>query len=203
MLALILAAAPCLSPGDRTPGWKQVALPMEAPHLAAPPGVPQFRSGERLTVFDDEVGLYRAGQAVGGSTDFEVALAPGAHSLTVVFREPLRGAKVDVTSWGMTLVHEKRVAGRSLTVEWGPAEVPRVWVRVHQHLREPPVLMEVHVTRSVWPSQLGLPAPFDAAGSLFYLQPDAAPVPLCESPGQPMEVRGEALLLARQPALLR
>jgi hypothetical protein len=197
MLALLLAAAPCIEVTDRVPGWKQVPLPAEAPHLAAPPSFSQFRSGERFTIIDEQVGLYRTGSANGGSTDFELPLGTGAQSVTLVFREPLRGAKVDVTSWDMTLVHEKRIAGTQLSFEWGTRDVSRVWVRVHQHLREPPVLMEVRVVRSVLPQQLGLPAPFNAVDSLFYFQPDAAPVRLCEAGAQPLTVRAEKLLLAK------
>jgi hypothetical protein len=197
MLALLLAAAPCIDVTDGVPGWKQVALPAEAPHLAAPPALSQFRSGERVTVIDEQTGLYRTGVANGGSTDFELPLATGSHSVTLVFREPLRGAKVDVTSWDMTLVHEKRVAGTQLSFEWGGREVPRLWVRVHQHLREPPVLMEVRVVRSVWPQQLGLPGRFFASKSLFFFQPDAAPVRLCEAAEQMQIVRADQLALAR------
>lgn len=191
--ALLLAAAPCFEFEARTPGWKQVPVPADAPHLAAPPSLSQFRSDERFTFVEHETGLFANGQVSGGATDFELVLPSGTKAVTVVFGQSLRGAKVDVTSFGMTLVHEKRVGGDRLSFAWGPSGVSRVFVRVHQHLREPPVLMEKRVEREVFASELGLSAKWLAPGTLSFFQPDDTPVRLCEAPAQSLRVSDTAL----------
>ena len=127
----VLAAGPCFELKEPTAGWKRLELPSETSRLAAFDDVPQFRSGERVKIVERDAGLYRAGQAVGGSTEFELELPSGTQRVTVRFKESLRGAKVDVTSWGMNIVNEQRVRGEQLSFSWGATDVSRVWVRVH------------------------------------------------------------------------
>jgi hypothetical protein len=190
----VLAAGPCFEVKEATAGWKRIELTSPTSRLAAFDDVPQFRSGERVKIVDRETGLYRAGQAIGGSTEFELDLPAGAQAVTVKFKESLRGAKVDVTSWGMNLVNEQRVRGDQLSFSWGATDVNRVWVRVHQHLREPPVVMEVEVERLVLPAQLGLPSSFSTPHSLYFFQAEPGQrVMLCEDPNRRLQVTREAV----------
>jgi len=117
----VLAAGPCFEVKEATAGWKRIELTSPTSQLSAFDDVPQFRSGERVKIVDRETGLYRAGQAIGGSTEFELELPSGAQAVTVKFKESLRGAKVDVTSWGMNLVNEQRVRGEQLGFAGGGA----------------------------------------------------------------------------------
>jgi hypothetical protein len=193
LLTSLLLAAPCFVPEDATPGWKQAALPREAPALAAPAGVPQFRSGEWLAVVDDRSELYLAGvPALPGSTRFDFELGAGGRSLELRFEQPLRGAKVDVSAWGpsgpMTLLHEQRVGASTLTLAWGANDVESVSVRVHQHLREPPVVRGLRSVRRLRASALPLGPPFKLARSLYYLQPPGQPVRLCQEPDRSLEL---------------
>lgn len=190
----VLAAGPCFELKEPTAGWKRVELPSETSRLSAVDDVPQFRSGERVKIVERDSGLYRAGQAVGGSTEFELELPSGTQRVTVRFKDSLRGAKVDVTSWGMNIVNEQRVRGEQLSFSWGATDVSRVWVRVHQHLREPPVLMEVEAERLVLPAQLGLPSTFATPRSLYFFQAEPGQrVMLCDDANQRLQVTREAV----------
>lgn len=194
VLLAVLATGPCFDLKEPTAGWKRIELPSASSRLAAFDNLPQFRSGERVTIVERETGLYRAGQKIGGSTEFELELPPDTQAATVRFKESLRGAKVDVTSWGMSLVHEQRVRGEQVSFSWGASEVNRVWVRVHQHLREPPVLMELEVERRVLPAQLGLPVAFAAPRSLYFFQAEPGQrVLICDEPSWRLAVTREAL----------
>ncbi|MBL8954097.1 MAG: hypothetical protein JNK82_25195 [Myxococcaceae bacterium] len=191
----VLSADPaCFVPRDATPGWKQVTLPANAPALAAPEGVPQFRSGQDVEVVDVHPGLWLSGSHYSpGLTRFTLKPGDGACSLSVVFKERLRGAKVDVEAWGpggnMTLVHEERVAGTKLEVGWGNPGVREVYVTVHDHLRDAPVLQEWSSRCVVNASSLPVSDAYRLRGSLYYLQPaQNVVVPLCNKPEVHMRV---------------
>ena len=188
LLAVLLTAAPCYQPNDATPGWKQVALPDDARSLAASGTVDQFRSEAWVTVVDDRSEQYLAGEHVfGGLTTFDFALGEGGQSLELHFERPLRGAKVDVSAWGpagtMTLMHEQRVGGDKLSLTWSVNDVRSVTVRVHEHLRESPVVSAFKSVRRVPASTLSDSPAFKLPRSLYYLQPLGPAVLLCEDPG--------------------
>lgn len=189
LVAMWLAAAPCFTPNDATPGWKQVALPDEARSLAAPVGVEQFRSDEWVTVVDERSELFLAGEhRAPGRTSFDFALGEGGRSLEVHFERPLRGAKVDVTAWGpvgtMTLMHEERVGGATLALAWGLNDVREVTVRVHDHLRQAPVVRRLRTVRRLAATALHESPAFKLTHSLYYRQPVGPAVTLCEEPAR-------------------
>src|SRR4051794_8949565 len=136
LMVALAAEAQCFVPRETSPGWKQVALPPDGPALAAPEGVEQFRSDELVEVVDDRPGAYLAGTAhYTGRTEFSFTPPNGACVLEASFKEPLRGAKVDVSGWGsggtISLMREDRVAGRTVRVNWGDNGVRSVTVVVH------------------------------------------------------------------------
>jgi hypothetical protein len=200
----LLAATPCYLPNDATPGWKQVALPDDARSLAAPVNVEQFRTDELVSIVDDRSELYLAGESVfPGRTSFEFVLGEGGRSLEVRFDHPLRGAKVDVTAWApggtMTLMHEQRVGGERLPLTWGTNDVRSVTVRVHEHLREPPVVRSYRAVRVVAGTSVHPSPAFGLPRSLYYRQPVGAPVLLCDEPGRELTVPPGAPALNARP----
>jgi hypothetical protein len=155
----LLAAAPCFEPTDATPGWKIVALPPEAPALAAVGEIEQFRGGEQAMVVEEVKSAYRLpSRDLPGVSRFDFELRKDSRTLTVVFTEALRGAKVDVLAQGnngpMQLMREVRVAGPELTLSWQDNEVWLVSIRVHDHLRRQPIVQSWKNVRHVSPSQL-------------------------------------------------
>jgi hypothetical protein len=185
----VVVAATCFAPNDAAPGWKQVALPDDARALAAPEGVAQFRSDEWVTVVDERSELFLSGaESFGGRTSFELTLGEGGRSLEVHFERPLRGAKVDVTAWGpmgaMTLMNEQRVGGATLALTWGANDVRVVTVRVHEHLRERPVVRAYRSVRQAPAATLHDSPAFRLPRSLYYLQPVGPLVTLCDEPGR-------------------
>lgn len=188
LIALLLTAAPCFLPDDASPGWKQVALPDDARSLSAPANIDQFRSDGWVTIVDERSEQYLAGEKVfPGRTLFVFPTGEGATSFEVRFTRPLRGAKVDVIAWGaageMTLMHEQRVGGDTLSLTWGAAGVRNLTVRVHEHLRESPVVHGYRAVRRVPASTLNDSPAFRLPRSLYYLQPNGPAVTLCEDPG--------------------
>ena len=205
-LALMIhAAAPrCFVANDASPGWKQVTLPSDAVGLAAPDDVDQFRSNEPVTLFESRSSVYLTGRDDGvGVTAFDFHLGDGGRSLEVTFSEPLRGAKVDVTAtsdrgW-MSLMEERRQGGSKLTLSWGENNVTRVTVRVHQHLRKPPVLYAWHSVRRLPIAKLSMSEAFRLERSLYYRQPVGPPVLLCNDPGRELRLRTEVELFNERP----
>ncbi len=199
-VAMLLAADPaCFVPKDASPGWKQVTLPANAPALAAPEGVPQFRTDQPVEVVDHHPGVFLAGSHyTPGLTRFTLVPAEGACTLEVVFRDRLRGAKVDVEAWGpagtMSLLHEERVPGTRLEVRWGDPGVREVYVTVHDHLRDSPVLAQWTSTCTVNASSLPVSDAYRLRRSLYYLQPSMHElVPLCNKPEVRMRVSSNNL----------
>ena len=46
MLTALLLGQVCFTPSDARPGWKRALIPDDAPRLAAPDGIDQYRSAE-------------------------------------------------------------------------------------------------------------------------------------------------------------
>jgi hypothetical protein len=193
-LLVALTAAPCFLADDPSPGWKQVILPNDAPSLAAPAAVEQFRSEGMVTIVDERAEIFLAGERTwAGPVVFDLELGAGGRSLEVQFVQPLRGAKVDVTARGpsgtMTLLREQRVGADTLKLTWGTNEVERVSIRVHSHLRKEPIVRSLTSVRVRPASSLPLASGFTHERSLFYLQPAGPRVMLCDDARQPQWLR--------------
>ena len=194
--ALLLAAAPtgpCYVPSDQTAGWKRVELPAEAPALAAPEGLEQFRAGERalLSQLDLPDTYLGATEQRFGRMAYAFQLPKGTFRMQVDFLDSLDGAKVDATAYvggrAYPLLSERRQSGKELRLEWNVVGVDRLVVEVHRHLREKPVVLHWRVDREVFPS-LELPATsaFQVTRSLYFQHPGGRRIELCDTPGQPM-----------------
>ena len=204
LLAMLLAAAPCYFPVDGSPGWKQVSLPPDAPALAAPPDVAQFRTESTVELLDDHPQVYLTASRVGwGRSQFELTPGTGACTLDLELTAPLRGAKVDVSAWGsdgtMTLMHEERVAGPALHLSWGESGVRTVWVVIHDHLREEPVIAHWRSACTVDAARLPVSDAFRLGRSLYYHQPVGGRVPLCQSPETVLRMRTRELPVSGVP----
>lgn len=79
-----------------------------------------------------------------GSATFGFSVPPSARRIELEFAQPLRGANVDVDAFaaGRTfpLLRDRRVSDTRVTVDWKEADLERIEVTVHQHLRERPVV---------------------------------------------------------------
>jgi hypothetical protein len=100
-----------------------------------------------------------------GVVEYHVPLAdtpagPRA-TLEIRFRAPLDGARVSAVGAGprtrATLLRDKRVGGDTVVVPLGPARTDAVEVRVHRHLRPPPILRDVALL-AVSPPAAGPPS---------------------------------------------
>ncbi|MCP3138711.1 hypothetical protein [Pyxidicoccus xibeiensis] len=201
--ALWLAMAPtgtCWAPSDQTAGWKRVELPSEAPALAAPEDVDQFRVGEPARLRESDPRAYvGATKTSPGRMAYTFRVPPGTTRLEVAFLEPLRGAKVDATASAgaraFPLLSERRQPGASLVLEWSAADVDGVVVEVHHHLRERPVVRAWSSARSLWPErEASVPAAFKEPRALYFLHPGGGRyVTLCQAPGR-------GLMLSRWPS---
>ncbi|MFP2931139.1 hypothetical protein ACLESO_39285 [Pyxidicoccus sp. 3LG] len=210
--ALWLAIAPagtCWTPSDQTAGWKRVALPEDAPALAAPEDLDQFRMGEPARLLESDPRAYvGATKSSPGRMAYTFRVPPGTTRLEVAFLESLRGAKVDATAsaGGRTfpLLSERRQPGASLVLEWYAADVDGVVVEVHHHLRERPVVRSWTTGRSVWPErEASVPASFKAPRALYFRHPGGGRyVSLCQSPGRTLTVWRWPSEGAPAPALL-
>lgn len=193
MLALIitltLGADPvCFVAKDAEPGWKQVVIPAETPALAASVEIDQFRPGDEVEVIDDHLDVFLAGSHIDlGRTFFELNSCGGACRLEATFRDPLRGTKVDVTSWAlgqpMSLLNEQRLPGKQLNVQWSDLGQRQIAIRVHNHLRDDPVLQSWVTTCRLNADKLPVSDAYRLTRSLYYFQPRGSPVLLCERPG--------------------
>jgi hypothetical protein len=201
LLMTLLLAAPdalCFYPRDGEPGWKVVTVPPEAPALAAPDGVDQFRPGESVEVTSEHAGILISGARYHeGRTQFELKPGDGACHLDVTFAESLRGAKVDVTAWtdnGTTVLRrEDRMPGATLQVAWGDIGVHGLYIDVHNHLRESPILESWRSVCRVDAGRLPVSDAFRLGRSLYYYQPRGPRVMLCNRPDAVLKVRASSL----------
>ena len=200
--ALLVTATPartCYVPSDQNAGWKQVVLPDDAPALAAPADLEQFRAGEHAVLREeDPQNVYLgASRQHPGRMAYTFRLPSGTSRVDLDFLDSLEGAKVDATVYAgpraYPLLSERRQSGRQLMLDWGIAGADTLVVEVHHHLREAPVVRHWRVVREVSPSwEASLPMGFHAARSLFFLHPGGRRIELCEAPGQ-------QLVLSRWP----
>jgi hypothetical protein len=201
-LVLVLATSTpqraCFIPSDQTAGWKRVVLPDEAPALAAPEDVDQFRSGEpALFLLEDASAYLGADKEHPGRMAYDFRVPRDARRLELGFLEDLRGAKVDAVAYrggrAFPLLDEKRLGGTQLALEWTMEGVDLVRVSVHHHLREKPVVRTWRVVRLLKPSEApAMPEAFRAPRSLYFHHPGGRRLELCEAPGR-------ALRLTRWP----
>lgn len=214
--ALLLSAVPtgpCYVPSDQTAGWKRVELPAEAPALAAPEGLEQFRAGEPALLSQvDPPDTYRgAHERQLGRMVYAFQVPKGTVRMEVSFLDSLNGAKVDATAYvggrAYPLLSERRQFGKELALDWSVVGVDSLVLEVHRHLREKPVVRHWQVDREVVPSQ-ELPADsgFKGTRSLYFRHPGGRRIELCDTPGQRMvlwrfpEGTPEAVTLTRAGA---
>lgn len=196
LAALVLAQ--CFVVNDASPGWKQVALPASAPHLAAPEGVEQFRTTDPATLTYELADTLRTSSQSGlGRQTFEFGLPRDTRTLTVRFGRALDSAKVDVVVEGprgrQVLLDERRVSGAVLALAVPLPEANRALVTVHTHLRGAVALDSATVERAVRPqSTVEFPERLRLENSLYVLS-RGEPLTLCERPSQPMVVSASAL----------
>ncbi len=202
MLSLATAAllagtpvGPCYVPSDQTAGWKRVELPAEAPALAAPGDIEQFRAGERalFTEADPPHTYLGATKRRSGRMAYTFRLPKDGSRMEVEFLESLDGAKVDATAYvgarAYPLLSERRQHGGRLALEWNVEGVDTLVVEVHYHLRERPVVRHWWVSRGVWPSQeAAVPTGFHAPRALYFRHPGGRRIELCETPRQQMQL---------------
>ncbi|MDY7229065.1 hypothetical protein [Hyalangium rubrum] len=196
--ALVLASSPvqpCYTPSDQTAGWKRVELLDEAPALAAPRWVEQFRAGERaqLTEVDPPNTYLGATERNMGRMRYTFRVPMDASRMEVDFLSSLDGAKVDVTAYvgarAYPLLSERRQHGPNLSIDWIMAGVDTVTVEVHHHLRHRPVVRHWRVVRQVVPSQeVSIPTAFQAPRALYFLHPGGQHIELCNTPHQLMHL---------------
>jgi hypothetical protein len=201
------AHAQCYRPqGAPAIGWKRVALPVDAPALAADRDIAQLRTGEPtwLTEPWHDQGVYLDRHHI-GQTEYSFPVTPATRgSFQLFFGESLGGAKVDVwmrtntgTLWQWK---ERRIDDNEIEVSWDGPRVYTIVVTVHHHLRsEPPVLRfrlvrEIELLQESW-----LPSEFRVPRSLYYYQPAGRAVLLCDAPGQQLAVEQELLTRAGAP----
>jgi len=199
MLLATTPPGPCYVPSDQTAGWKRVELPAEAPALAAPQGIEQFRAGERalLSQVDLPDTYLGAIERRFGRMAYTFHLSKGTLRMQVEFLDSLNGAKVDATAYvggrSYPLLSERRQSGKELRLDWNVAGVDRLVVEVHRHLREKPVVLHWRVDREVFPSQeLPATSAFRVPRSLYFQHPGGRRIELCDTPGQ-------AMLISRWP----
>jgi hypothetical protein len=193
MLLATTPAGPCYVPSDQTAGWKRVELPAEAPALAAPQGIEQFRAGERalLSQVDLPDTYLGATERRFGRMAYSFQLPKGAFRMQVDFLESLNGAKVDATAYvgsrAYPLLSERRQFGKELRLDWSVTGADRLVVEVHRHLREKPVVLHWRVDREVFPSrELPATSAFQVPRSLYFQHPGGRRIELCDTPGQLM-----------------
>lgn len=200
LVSVLLAATPCFSIRSQTAGWKAVELPPQAPALAAPAGVPQFRGGESALLIEQDVRAFRgARHSRRGRVHYEFALPPGAREAELAFIEDLRGAKVDAAVWvagrRLPLLDEKRRSGRTLRLDWNFPEASALEVVVHHHFRDRPIVSAWRFGRLVDLSSLAeTPAVFRTKGFLYFRHPGGTSIELCHAPSRPMSVDRAALV---------
>lgn len=200
LVMLLAASTPeggCFIPSDQTAGWKRVALPQEAPALAAPEDVDQFRSGEPALLFQQEASMFEgASHEHPGRMVYSFGVPRDARRLELGFLEELRGAKVDAEAvmggYVIPLLDSYRIGGRQLSLEWNMEGVYQVRVTVHHHLRDKPVVRTWRVGRWVKPGEApDVAEAFRAPRSLYFRHPGGGRrLELCNQPGRPLQLSG-------------
>lgn len=209
LLATASSGGPCFVPTDQTAGWKRVSLPDDAPALAAPQDLDQFRTGEPALVFEDDPASYvGATEPLPGRTTYTFRSPAGARRLELTFAEPLRSAKVDVAVFSAgrmyPLLKEKRITEASLALDWNVADVDYIEVTVHHHFRHTPSVQRWRVGRMVVVStEPTVPDGFRTPRSLYYRHPGGRVVELCHAPGQRLELERRVLALEPPNVMLR
>lgn len=199
LLLLLATSTPgphCFVPTDQTAGWKRVTLPEEAPALAAPEELDQFRSAEPARFLEqDNTTSMGAIEEHPGRRTFEFSLPPDTRRLDLEFFQGLDGAKVDaeVHAGGVVvpLLSEWRLGGSWLALEWQVPGASLVRVSVHHHLRSRPQVRSWRVTRVLNPGEQPRVADFfRAPHSLYFFHPGGGRrVELCDAPGRPLSLR--------------
>ncbi|MBL8919310.1 MAG: hypothetical protein JNJ54_10645 [Myxococcaceae bacterium] len=183
--------AQCFVIDDESSGWKQIALPPGAPHLAASEAYEQFRGQEPALVTWDTAQVVLSTRETGlGKVTVETAIPANARAATVRFARPLDGARVDavlVGDWGRIPVHDgRRFAGNEVTVRIPVPESQRLVLTVHHHLRAEPTLELIRVEALVIPAR-AFPNDRRDERALYVFNP-GGPVTLCNRPGQALTV---------------
>jgi hypothetical protein len=172
----------------------------DAPALAAPAEVEQFRVGEMAWLVERDPTAYQGVTHEGaGQSTFHFKLPREARRLNVGFDADLRGAKVDATvlSGGRryNLFEGRRVAYYKLQLEWGIPGADALEITVHQHLRPVPVVGGWTVSRWVdLGAELDVPPAFRVTRSLYFNHPGGRTVDLCNLPGQSLSVERASLV---------
>ncbi|MFL5350923.1 MAG: hypothetical protein ACJ8AT_39650 [Hyalangium sp.] len=186
-------ASACYVPSDQTAGWKRVALPEDAPALAAPTGIDQFRAGERAFLHEeDPQNMYQgASKQHPGRMAYSFWMPKGTFRMELDFFSSLDGAKVDATAYSggraYPLLSGRRHSGGQLALEWNVRDVDSVVVEVHHHLREEPVVRHWRVDREVLPShEVSVPTAFQGPRMLYFRHPGGRRIELCDTPNQPL-----------------
>lgn len=198
IVALVLSQ--CFVLSDPTPGWKHVALPVNAPDLAAPDDVDQFRTDDVVTVLQDQL-MRRTYRASLGRQTFEIDLPPGTRTMALRFAKPLDGAKIDAVIEGprgrVTLLDERRASGLVLSLPIPNVEATLATVTVHHHLRDVPWLETASLEREVVPRHSAeFPAQLKLENALYVLSA-GRPMTLCERKNQPLRLHARSLEAAQ------
>jgi hypothetical protein len=176
------AAPPCYHDNGGV-GWKRAALPVAAPHLSAPDGIDQYRTGEPYLVWSEQ-GMAEPTAAF-GSSRFVLRVDEQADAIAVDFAARLGGAQVDVVAhraWAdLPLLVRERQHGASLRFEVPPGTW-YVEVVVHHHLRAAPLVTSWRLGVRTLGEPMSPP-------SLVYYNPDGRPLELCEAPEAVPSVR--------------
>ena len=180
----------CYAPTDQTPGWKKVALPADAPALAAPDDVDQFRGAEAALVVQDGLeALEIETPSKWGQTSFSFRVDPlTVRWLSVTFLDGIQGAKVDVAGLrqgrSISLRRGRRERGGTVAVGWEqPFDL--IVVTVRHHLRTSPVVRAVELgarpsqTASSATGRTDRPLAYQSPGFLYFKHPGGRDLRLC------------------------
>jgi len=195
-----LAGQLCFTPPDQTAGWKRLDVTDDAPGIAAPADVEQFRVGESAWLLEQDPAAFQGmTRDHAGQSTFHFKLPRETRRLDVRFAEDLRGAKVDamVVAGGrqFNLFDGRRIADARLSLEWSVPGAEALEVTVHQHLRPVPVVASWTVARFVdLGAELDIAPAFRVTRSLYYRHPGGRTVELCNLPSRALTVERGSLV---------
>jgi hypothetical protein len=199
---MLLLLAHCFVPEDQAAGWKQTPIPANAPALAAPAEIEQFRTGERALVVEEAAHFEHSVVTHVGRAVVSFEVPRGAQHLRVRFAQSLDGMRVDARAVDprgrvMLILDDRRVASDTVMLDWGPVEMERIEVTLHHHLRPRPVVAQWRAGSWEVVSELpGVPEPFRRPGTLSWRHPGGRRVQLCDAPGRRLEVHGRSFFWA-------